>query len=146
MLIEGIAGEFPSLGSDVVAARNLRRDSQRLASPGDHRELPGQVVVLLPDQKGKVEVSHVVVHRSAAGETAGQKAPVLLQLSGAAFLPGVLVAADDHGVAVLPQVKDTALLVHCVEEIFLQGQIVVGVSRFRAEDQKVSDHQSSSLV
>ena len=100
--IEGVAGEFPSVRQQIVAARGLRRDAQGPAGPGDHAQLAGQVVVFFVDQEGEIQIPQIVEHRPSAGETAGQKPAVRLQLGGAALPPGVLVAANHHRMAVLP--------------------------------------------
>lgn len=66
-------------------------------------------------------------HRPAAGEAAGQMPAFLFQQGGAALLPSVLIAPDDHGVAVLPQVEDAAVFLHGFQQVLLHRQVVVGV-------------------
>src|SRR5699024_9259778 len=92
------------------------------------------------DQEGKIQVAQVVEHRASAGEAAGQAAPLLLQQGGAALQPGVLVAADDHGVLVLPQVEDAAALLHRPQQQLLHRQVAVGVRTPAAAQRQAADH------
>ena len=77
---------------------------------------------------------------AAAGQTAGQGASLLLQQAGAALLPGVLVAADDHGVLVLPQVEDAGVVRHMLRQVLLQGQVAIGIGSVAGIGIQVLDH------
>ena len=79
-------------------------------------------------------------YRAAARQPPGQKAAVGLQLSAAALLPGVLVAAQHHGVPVLPQIEDAALRLHMLQQMLLQSQIFVGVGAGGPAQEDPPDH------
>ena len=89
-----------------------RRAVAKLSMKGRIALLAAQVIVLRAKREREVEVSHVVVHGAAAGKTTRQRSAVALELSRAAFRPGVLVAADDDGVTVLPEVDNQRILRH----------------------------------
>ena len=102
VFIEGVAGKLAAFRQHVVAAGLFCRDAEAAHGFPDHGELTVQVIVLRPDQEGKVQVSQVVKDRPAAGEAPRKAPPLFGQHRGAAFFPGILVAADHHGVLVLP--------------------------------------------
>ena len=140
MIVEGVAGEFPALGQQVIAAGQLRLDAQQTAGLQDHPLLAGQVIIPGGHGEGEVQIPHVVEHCTAAGQTAGQGASLLLQQAGAALLPGVLVAADDHGVLVLPQVEDAGVVRHMLRQVLLQGQVAIGIGSVAGIGIQVLDH------
>ena len=139
-LIEGVAGELPAPGEHVIPPGPLRRDAQQAAGPHDHPELPVQIVMGLLDQEGEIQIPQVVEHRAAAGEPAGKKRPIGLQLFGAALPPGVLVAPDDHSAPVLPQVEDTFVLPHRLQERLFHSQVPVGIRAARANNPQPIKH------
>ena len=105
--IEGVSGELAAARCQVVAAGFFRLNPQRLHRPEDYVQLAWYAVILLVDQKGKIEVAQVVEYRAPSGKAAGQKAPVAFQGFHAAFPAAVLVAANHDRVLVLPKVEDT---------------------------------------
>ena len=128
MGVVGITGELPSLRQQIVAAGQLRPDPQQAAGHDNDLLLPGKVVVALRNTECKIQVAQVVKHRPAAGEPPCQSAPLAFQKARAAFPPGILVAADDHGVLVLPEIENAASLVgHGLRQILLQRQIAVWI-------------------
>jgi hypothetical protein len=68
-----------------------------------------------------------VVDRSAAGKPAGHPDPLLLHEFPVHLFSGILVLPDDDGVVVLPEQKIALALVHLLEDVFLEGQVVVWV-------------------
>lgn len=68
-----------------------------------------------------------MVHSTAAGKPAGQKAPVLFQPLHIAFPPAVLVPANDYGIPVLPEEEDDFPFLHMMHEVFLHREISEGV-------------------
>ena len=81
-----------------------------------------------------------MVYRTAAGEAAGKKPAVLFQLLGTALQPRVLIAADHHSMPVLPEVEDTGICIHGVEEHLFQSQVVVGIRGIGPQDAQAGDH------
>ena len=100
--VKGVAGELPPLGQQIVAPGQLRSESQQAAGRENDLLLPVEIVVFLCDAEGEVQVAQIVKHRAAAGEPPRQHTALLLQKAGAALLPGVLVAANDHRILILP--------------------------------------------
>ena len=83
-----------------------------------------------------------MVDRPAAGEPADQFAAVRLELPDAAFLPGILVFADDDRPFVLPQKQD-ALSWFCVHgQVFFDRQIVSRIRAIGPDPQQFTDHCS----
>ena len=78
-------------------------NAEGVESGEDQGELAVEVVELAADYEGEVEVSQVVVG-AAAGGSAGEEGAVACQEVETALLPGVLVASDDDGGAVSPEV------------------------------------------
>ena len=68
-----------------------------------------------------------MVYGAAAGETAGENPSVLFQLFHIAFMPAVLVSANNHGMPVLPEEEDDFPLLHMVHEIFFHCKIAEGI-------------------
>ena len=80
-------------------------------------------------------------HRAAAGQTAGQLSALAFQQAGAALLPRVLIAADDHGVLILPQVENAGFIVRRhLGQIALQRQITIGIRAAAAAGIQPPDH------
>ena len=125
--VERVAGKLAAVGQNVVPAGNFGRNAKRPARLDNHALLAAQVIVLRAKRECEVEVSHVVVHGAAAGKTTRQRSAVALELSRAAFRPGVLVAADDDGVTVLPEIDDQRVFRHGVRQIFLDCEVSVRV-------------------
>ena len=136
----GGAGDLAALRQNVVAAGGLGLHAEGGHRPADNAQLPGDIVQCLWHHKGKVEVAQVVVHRAAARGAAHQRAASLAQGIHPAFLPGVLAAANDHGVGILPQEQGGHLRTR-QQQRFLDGQVDRGV-KARALIQPV--HVSSS--
>ena len=68
-----------------------------------------------------------MVDRTAAGKPPCKRPAVALELCRAAFCPCVLVAADDHGMFVLPEIDDQRVFRHGVRQIFLDCEVSVRV-------------------
>ena len=126
---EGVAGEFRTRldGHQVVPPGERRWDAEAAHGSLDHAQLPVNVVGRAGEDKGDVQVPQVVEHRAAAGAAPGQPPAFGLQQLHAALLPGVLVAADDHGILVLPQVEYDLVGAEAFEQQRLHGQVVPGV-------------------
>ena len=140
MVVIGAAGKLPARRQQIVAPGLLRGDPQGETGPSDDLRLTGRVIVPAGEQKGKIQIAQVVEHRPAPGEAAGETPAFLLQEAGAALLPGVLVAADDHGVPVLPQVQGAAALPRPAEQQLLPGQVFIGVEARSLQEKELSDH------
>ena len=69
--IEGVSGEFAAARRQVIAAGFFRLNPQRLHRPEDYVQLAWYAVILLVDQKGKIEVAQVVEYRAPSGKAAG---------------------------------------------------------------------------
>ena len=126
-LIVRVAGELPPCRRQVISSVLLRRNPQ-----GPHRlenglRLPGHVVVPPDGEKGKVQISQVVVDRPTTGQTADKMSAVCFQCLNPALVGCVLIAPDHHGALVLPQVQDTLPRLYPLQEIGLQGQIFIGI-------------------
>ena len=140
MGVKGVAGELPPLGQQIVAPGQLRSESQQAAGRENDLLLPVKIVVFLRDAEGEVQVAQIVEHRAAAGEPPRQHTALLLQKAGAALLPGVLVAANDHRVLILPQVENAGVLRHSLREIPLQRQIAIRVCAAAGAGEKSPYH------
>ena len=143
VLVEGVAGEFAAVGQQIVPAGALDGDAQRPAGGLDDRELAGDVVIRLADEKGEVQISAVMKNSAAAGEAAGQVTALLREEGGPAFFPGILVSADDHGAFVLPEIEDQLPCPDPVKQGFLQGEVFIGVGPPAPTDQQLPDHACS---
>ena len=96
--ILGVAGEFPPVDLGLNA-QSRQRSHHRLT---EQPEVYGFHVARVGDER-EVQVSHVVVHRTAAGQPSYHSHTVfadelLVDLGG-----GIMVLPDDDGVVVLPQ-------------------------------------------
>ncbi len=130
--IKRVPGDLFAVHRQVVAPGNLRADAQQAAGLHDNRKLPRDIKIPLAKDKGKIEVAQVVVDRAAARQPA-RKAPAIgLQRFHIAFLPAFLVAADHHGVPVLPQVQDTFPGTDGLHQHILPGKVFVRVGARRA--------------
>ena len=103
-LIKGVAGKFPAICQKIVPTGFFCLDSGQQDSLADHLQLLIQIVIFPAHQEGEIQIAQIVEHRAAAGKPAGKMAALFLQHRGAALRPGVLVAADDHSVLVLPKI------------------------------------------
>ena len=140
MVIERIAGEFPPGGQNVVAPGEARLDAEGAAGLDDHTLLPVQIVLRRGQAEREIQISHIVIHGAAAGEAAGELPAVLLQKRRAALLPGILIPADDHGMAVLPQIEDAGIRRDRIGQVLLQREVMIRIGVVRAEVQQLPDH------
>ena len=128
MAVERVAGKLAAVGQNVVPAGNFGGNAKHPAGLDNDALLLAKVIVLCAQTERKVEVSHVMVDRTAAGKPTGQRTAVALEFRRAAFRPCVLVAADDHGMFVLPEIDDQRVFRHGVRQIFLDCEVSVRVS------------------
>ena len=140
VVIERIAGEFPPGGQNVVAPGEARLDAEGAAGLDDHTLLPVQIVLRRGQAEREIQISHIVIHSAAAGEAAGELPAVLLQKRRAALLPGILIPADDHGMAVLPQIEDAGIRRDRIGQVLLQREVMIRIGVVRAEVQQLPDH------
>ena len=101
---DGAARDLVGADQEVFALGKLGGNAEGVESGEDQGELAVEVVELAADYEGEVEVSQVVVDGAAAGGSAGEEGAVACQEVETALLPGVLVASDDDGGAVSPEV------------------------------------------
>ena len=127
MVIEGVAGELPAAGENVVAAGALRRDTQTAAGRHQHLLLTAQIVIRRRQGEGKVQIPHVVVYRPAAGEPAYHPDSMLLYIGGVDLADGILVFPHNDGVVVLPEHAVCMGPVQPVKDILLQRQVESGI-------------------
>ena len=127
MAVERVAGEFAAVCQNVVPAGNFGGNAKHPAGLDNDALLLAKVIVLRAKRERKVEVPHVVVDRAAAGKPTGQCPAVALEFRRAAFRPCVLVAADDYGVLILPEIDDERVFRHGVRQIFLDCEVSVRV-------------------
>ena len=132
-LVIGVAGELLAVHRQVVTAVLLCRDAQGADGLEDDLRLPGHVIVPPAGEEGEVQVPQVVVNRPTTGQTADKMSAVCFQSLDPAFVGCVLVAPDDHGALVLPQVEDLLPRPDLVEEGGLQGQVAPGVGALCGE-------------
>ena len=78
-LIEGVSGEFAAFGQNVVPPGPDCFDAKAPACQLDHGQLLFQVIAVCGNQKCEIQVPQIVEHGAAAGEAAGQVAPLLFQ-------------------------------------------------------------------
>ncbi len=124
--ILGVAGEFLTVDGHVVPpidlglnAQSRQRSHHRLT---EQLEVDGFHAAGIGDKR-EVQVSHVVVHRSAAGQPPYHSHTVfpdelLVDLGG-----GVLVLADNDGVVILPQHEIGAVPRERVKHIVATGSV-----------------------
>ena len=134
VVIERIAGEFPPGGQNVVAPGEARLDAEGAAGLHDHALLPVQIVLRRGQAEREIQISHIVIHSAAAGEAAGELPAVLLQKRRAALLPGILIPADDHGMA------DAGIRRDRIGQVLLQREVMIRIGVVRAEVQQLPDH------
>ena len=79
-----------------------------------HKEEP-QATRLL-EQLYELSLSDRMIAALCA-KTPGQVAALFFQKGGAALFPGVLVPANDHGILILPQIKNTAVGLHGLQQV-----------------------------
>ena len=69
-----------------------------------------------------------IMKDSVAAEESPRKMTTLLrQEGGSAIIPWILVASDDHGIFILPQIEDALIFHHLFKQILLDGEIVMRV-------------------
>ena len=144
LLIEGISGKFLPFHQKIVAPRLLRRDPKPSQRPQDHLQLPGNVIILFSDHKGKIKIPQVMEDRSPAGKAAGQFPARLLKFFRPALGPGVLIAPDHHRLLVLPQIEDTYTPPAGFQEQFLQRQILIRIKGITLQEEQLPDHACPS--
>ena len=127
-------------GQNVVAPGEARLDAEGAAGLDDHTLLPVQIVLRRGQAEREIQISHIVIHSAAAGEAAGELPAVLLQKRRAALLPGILIPADDHGMAVLPQIEDADIRRDRIGQVLLQREVMIRIGVVRAEVQQLPDH------
>ena len=128
--ILGVAGEFLPVDGDVVAAVDLRMDTQ--SRQGTHHRLTEQVHIQSSaacgiGDEGEVQIAHVVIHRAAAGQPPHHPdAPALhgLQVD---LGQGVLILADDDGIVILPEHKVHPIPGQTVKDVLLHSQVIAGI-------------------
>ena len=98
--------------------------------PQDHAHLPRQVILVLPHNKGKIQVAFVVIDRTAAGVPPHKLHAVLLHRVQVAFLPGVLVFADDDRILVDIEIQANILRREVFQKIGVRRQILPAVAAF----------------
>ena len=81
-----------------------------------------------------------MIDRASARQAARKRAAVALQLCRAALSPRILVASDDDGMSVLPEVEDTGILRHRIGQVFLDGKVSVRVGSRADEILQFFDH------
>lgn len=114
-----------------------RLDAEGAAGLDDHTLLPVQIVLRRGQAEREIQISHIVIHSAAAGEAAGELPAVLLQKRRAALLPGILIPADDHGMAVLPQIEDAGIRRDRIGQVLLQREVMIRIGVVRAEVQQL---------
>ena len=139
-VVKRIAGEFFAIGKQIISAGNLRRNAERAARAADHGKLPGQIIVLRGDEKGKIQIAEIMENSAAAGKTARKAAALLREQLRAAFFPGVLVAADHNRVLVLPEVERAAASFLRFEQDLLDGEIAIGISSLHLAQLQFPNH------
>ena len=123
-----ISGKLePILGNDVVPSGKLRFNAEFPAGCLNHLQLLFQIIALRGYQKRKIQIAQIMVHGSASGSTSGQKASLLLQKLGFTLTDGVLVAANNYRMIILPEIKHHVAGLDFVCQIFLHSQISPGV-------------------
>ena len=125
-VVVGVTGELAAICGEVVAPGAFGVNAHPAHGPQDGLGLGGDVKVGGGHEEGEVEVSEVVIDGTSAREATGEVPAVRLQRRHFALVAGVLVAADDDGPLVLPQVED-ALARHHVMSV--SSQICVWYSK-----------------
>ena len=145
VFIKGMAGKLASFRLKIVSSCPLGRNAQAPDGPQDHFTLPGRVVVLAARDQAEVQVAQVMVYRAAPGEPARQISAVRIQPVHPAFLPGVLVLPDHHGIPVLPEEQDAFALPDMPGQDMLQRQILIGYDVVRPDRLNRRNHTESPV-
>ena len=125
--VVGVAGELSSSGKDIVPARGLGRCAQKPRRLKNHARLAREIIGCFRQNKGKIQVSKIVIHRPTPGKAAGQMPAVCPQAREVHLPQRVLVMANHHRVVVLPQVEKGLILPHAGKQMLLQRKVAVGV-------------------
>ena len=84
-----------------------------------------------------------IMKDSVAAEESPRKMTTLLrQEGGSAIIPWILVASDDHGIFILPQIEDALILCHRFQQKLLYGEIIMRIEGRSFEYGKAFDHAS----
>lgn len=130
--ILGVAGDFLIADEDIVPAADAGICPQRTQriryGSAEFPEIHLCSISGIGDP-GIIQIAEIVVYGTAAGQTADDPDPVLPNIRFVDFGQCVLVLADDDGVIVLPKKEILAASGEAVEDILLQRQIEVWVSR-----------------
>ena len=127
LFVKRVAGEFFPVSKDVVSAGAFRLDAQSAHGADDNIQLAPYVVVFFLYQEGEVDVPQIVIDGSAAGKSAHQMSAAFFQLGQVTFFPWVLIAADNDGMLILPEVEDAFGLAAVEHQVFLHGKIGIGI-------------------
>ena len=77
---------------------------------------------------------------TASGVPTGKSTALLLQQGDSAFSPGILIASDDNGVLILPEVQNAAVLWNVFQKILFSSQILIRIGS------KVSKFCSKGII
>ena len=139
----GRTGDFSAIHQNIIPAGSLRIEAEALQGLHHRRGEPLHRQLLKLSgigDEGVIQVAQIVIHSAAAGEAAGELPAVLLQKRRAALLPGILIPADDHGMAVLPQIEDAGIRRDRIGQVLLQREVMIRIGVVRAEVQQLPDH------
>ena len=89
-----------------------------------------EIVRILTDQKGEIQIAQIVVDRTAAGHTADNGDTQLPQGLHMDFPADVLITAHNDGGTILPQKKDV-LIPEVLKDELLKGLIIEGIMGVR---------------
>ena len=127
LFVKRVAGEFFSVSKDVVSAGAFRLDAQSAHGTDDNVQLALYVVVFFLHEEGEVDISQIVIDGSAAGKSAHQMSAAFFQLRQVTFFPWVLIAADNDGMLILPEVEDAFGFAAVEHQVFLHGKIGIWI-------------------
>ena len=85
-MIKGIAGELAPFHRQIIAAGELRVNPELPHRLQKHRALFMQIKLIGGHQDCEIQISQIMVHRSAPGTAPGQQSPVLPQRRQPALL------------------------------------------------------------
>ena len=97
---KGIAGEFSAVCQQVIPAGKIAGNAQRADSLQNYLQLLLQIISGFSGYKGKIQIAAVMVDGTAAGDSTNQLYPIPFHGLQIAFLPRVLVFADDDRILV----------------------------------------------
>ena len=131
-----VAGELLSVDCDVVASVHLRPDAKRRQRAHDRLTEELHIQRAAPagiGDKGEIQVAHVVVDRTAAGEPAHHADAALAYRLFIDLGNGILIFADNDCIVVLPKHEVHPVARQAVEYILLHCQIVAWVCRHQVQ-------------